>query len=63
VTIPPESSPDERFYHADLALDLLADGTIDVRGVSDNAWPIGGFSSGSYVLEGTGNAKFIIPKQ
>jgi hypothetical protein len=46
-------------YTAQLALDVSADGTVDVRGISGGLWPGGA----AYTLEGTGNAKFIIPKQ
>jgi hypothetical protein len=47
-------------YHANLALDVLADGTIDVRGGSLSGWPDG--FPGNWTLEGTGNAKFVLPR-
>jgi hypothetical protein len=47
-------------YAAQLALDVLPDGTVDVRGISGNVW---GGTPGAYTLEGIGNAKFVVPKQ
>jgi hypothetical protein len=48
---------------ANLAISVLADGTIDVRGISSD-WPAGGGSQGTgetVVLEGVGNGKFVVP--
>jgi hypothetical protein len=43
--------------HAELVIDVLADGTIDVRGVADR-WNL---HPGIFTVEGTGNAKFVPP--
>jgi len=48
-------------FTANLAISVLADGTIDVRGISSD-WPGGDGGSGeSVVLEGVGNGKFVVP--
>jgi hypothetical protein len=44
-------------YNANLALEALPDGTVDVRGISRAGWPAGA----AYTLEGIGNANFVIP--
>ena len=51
-------------FHAHLALDVLADGIVDVRGVT-KSWPISlqATPSGPFVLEGVGNTKFVVPGQ
>ena len=44
-------------WHANLAIDAQSDGTIDVRGRT-TGWPNAEFY---YVVEGTGNMKFVLP--
>jgi hypothetical protein len=42
-----------------LLIDVLPDGTIDVRGTSDS-WAL---HTGAFSVEGTGNAAFVLPGQ
>jgi hypothetical protein len=42
---------------AEIAIDVLADGTVDVRGVSR----MFAAQQGTFVVEGVGNAKFVVP--
>lgn len=46
-------------FSAQVAIDVLADGTVDVRGIAQtwNGVP------GKWIVEGTGNAKFVLPAQ
>lgn len=53
-----DTNPNFGRHHAELALDVLPDGTVDVRGVSRGLWPQGA----AYTLEGTGNSNFVIPR-
>jgi hypothetical protein len=45
---------------AELAVDVLPDGTLDVRGVALNHWA---GVDGEYIVEGTGDAFFVVPTQ
>jgi hypothetical protein len=45
---------------ANLAISVLADGTIDVRGISSD-WPCCDDTGETVVLEGVGNGKFVVP--
>src|SRR5262245_11389160 len=42
-----------------VAIDTLADGTIDVRGSTNHTFGV----SGTFTVEGVGNAKFVVPGQ
>jgi hypothetical protein len=52
-------------FVADLAIDTIADGTIDVRGVA-NSWPSGTVGgslniSDTFTIERVGNTKLVVP--
>lgn len=52
------SNDPKDLFTAHLAIDFLADGTVDVRGMTlGDKWPLG------LVVEGVGNTKFVVPNQ
>jgi hypothetical protein len=49
-------------WTATVALDVLADGTVDLRGVSAGLWPAGFYTTDTaFILEGTGSANVALP--
>ena len=60
-----ESEPSEGtcIFLGQMAIDVLPDGTVDVRGVASQ-WPLcilKGSVAGPLVFEGVGNTKFVVP--